>query len=307
MALNGWTTYDADDWEMLPSSGATEHAVGEANSDVLYFRGPWAQRFAFAQALTGSLHPLLPGCYCGRARIKPAAADLPPSVVIASPGVDWPVYTKGSQHWAVVELHYSTDFSVADWPCDITKPTIETGTELKLEYQSTGEVLLIDPELMKHEKNKAMEADGDKWGPRSQAGRKLISRGEFRLTWLYVEEPPVDTWRDQLKGRVNDATFLDVPAGCLLFDSYDLKPSTRFSLLDPFCWELTVIFQERWINVGSNTYGWNHEYGWSHSENKFGWWEVYMEDGDGNDVLRYEEEDFSDMFSYSLCSSSSGS
>lgn len=304
MALNGWTTYAAADWEMLPNSGRTSHGVGDGNADELIYVGPWAQRFSFAQAKTGALHPSLPGCYCGRIDIAPRDPQLPPTTEISDPVNELPQYVKGDDGWAVVTCRYSTDFSVATWPCDVTKPTIETGTQLRFEHRNSGQFLYLDPADMRHEDNEEGSVTGQQWGPDSQAGRKLIGIGEFQLTWLYVQEPPIDTWRDTLKGRVNSTTFLDSPAECLLFEDFDVRPSTRFDLSDPFCWEVVVMLRERRIKVAGTTYGWNHEYNWGDSG--YGWYRVKMNDGAGGVVDRYEKADFTNMFSYSSCSSSSG-
>jgi len=303
MALNGWTTLNEADWHMAPNSGRTQHGVGNGNSDELIYYGPWLQRFSFAQEKSGHAHPSLPGCYCGDITIYPRDPSLAPTSQLADIIENLPDYTKGSDPWAVVVCRYSTDFSSATWPCDVTKPSVSSGTNLRFEHHSSGQFLYMRPEDMLHENNEDGSVTGAKWSADSQAGRKLIGIGEFRLTWLYVQEPPIDTWRDTLKGRVNSDVFLDCPAETLLFEDFDVRPSTRFDLLDPFCWECTVTLRERRIVVGDSTYGWNHEYGWG--DDGFGWYRVKMKDDEGDVVDRYETAAFADMFTESTCSSSS--
>lgn len=305
MSLSGWTPYVSGDWHMAPNSGQTQHSVGEGNSDELIYYGPWSQRFSFAQAKTGRSHPWLPGCYCGRIHIAPRDSQLPPTTPISDVLDELPQYAKGPDPWAVVTCHYSSDFSTAIWPCDIEKPAIELGTQLRFEHHSAGQFLYMRPEDMPHEENEDFTATGRKWRHDSQAGRKMISLGEFQLTWLYVEEPPIAHWRDNLMGRVNSTTFLLCPTETLLFEDFDIRPSTRFDLLDPFCWECTVTFRERRIAVGEQVHGWNHEYGWG--DDGLGWYRVKMGDGAGGVVDRYEQVDFADMFQYSLCEESSSS
>jgi hypothetical protein len=299
--LQGWTPCVLpNDIDLIEGSGDTRHSVDAGNSDQLAWLVPWASRFYVAESMSGSQHPSLTGCYCGDIEIRTLMDDLPPSVQISAIN-ELPTYTQNNGYVGVLIARYSTDFSTAPWPCDVTKPAIEAGTQLKFEHRSAGQFLHMRPEDMRHQDNEAGAATGRKWRHDSQAGRKLIGLGEFHLTWLYVEEPPIDNWRDALKGRVNSVTFLDSPAECLLFADFDVRPATRFSLLDPFCFEVVVQFRERRIKVGSNTYGWNHEY------EPAGWKRVKMDDGSGNVGDRYEKADFTNMFTYSACSSSSSS
>jgi hypothetical protein len=304
MPLNGWTPYVAADWEMLPNSGRTQHGVGDANADELIYVGPWLQRFSFAQAKTRALHPSLPGCYCGRINIYPRDPQLPPTTEIGDVIDELPQYAKGSDPWAVAVCRYSTDFSVAPWPSNVTKPTIEAGTTLRFERRAGGQFLSMRPEDMKHEQNTEGSPTGPKWRKDSQAGRKLIVTGEYHLTWLYVQEPPISCWRDTMIGHVNADYFLDCPPETLLFDDFDIRPSIRFDLLDPFCWEVTIILRERRIKVGDDTYGWNHEYGPGNDGVK--WYRVKMDNGAGAVRDRYDKEVFANMFQSVSCSSSSG-
>jgi hypothetical protein len=304
MPLPGWTAYNAAAWEMLEGSGRSRHSVDSGNSDELVYLGPWEQRYSFAQQKTGRVHPSLVGSYCGDIEIFPIMDELPPSVIITDPLDQLPTYVQNGGAVAVVVCRYMSDFSTAPWPCDIAKPTIQVGTQLRFEKRSAGQFLYMRPEDMAHEENPTWTATGRKFRHDSQAGRKLISTGELQLAWLYVEEPPFFSWDDTLIGRVNESSFLSCPPETLLFEGYDARPSTNFDLSNPWCYEISATFRKRQIKVDGNTYGWNHEYGWG--DDGFGWYRVKMGDGSGGVVDRYEKVDLSSMFINSDCTTSSG-
>ena len=291
----------------LSGSGASRHSVDSGNADTRLFLVRWTERFTFAQELTGIEHPGLPGAYPADFSIEPLSDDMAPTFVIVDPLAELPAYWQNQKYTALIVVRYATDFSVAPWPCDLVKPLFELGTQLRFELNISGQFLYMRPEDMGHEDNPEMSPEGKKWKHDSQAGRKLVPTSDFSITWLYVQEPPIELWRDTLIGRVNDGVFvnplglfLNAPTETLLFEGMDVRPSTRMDLLDPFCWEVTAHFLERRITVQGKTYGWNHDF------DGINWKRVKMRVA-GQNSDRYEKASFDGMFFYAPCSSSSSS
>lgn len=89
----------------------------------------------------------------------------------------------------------------------------------------------------------------------------LIPIIEHEITWNYVRKPPWYAIRDCL-GRVNELTYMDAPAECLLF--LGAGASRALSTTGSPLWKLTYKFQEKCYNFrllkarGTEPQGWNH-------------------------------------------------
>jgi len=271
--------------EELTGSGGSSHAVGSGNDVTRTFLIAWTGRGAIAETLLGTSHPTIPWSYCKGVRLDPFGNE-PKS---AGGDLD-PTAAEIQYEYAKLTAEYATDYGLANhWPSEITKPAIRANTTLILQTQDTSEFMRIPGRAMRWYDNPNGSPGSPVPESDSPAGRLLVSKAEFSLTWDYLDDPPVSRLRG-LMGQVNDAEFLGCAEETLLFGGFDLQPSTRASIITPGCWLLHLKLLYREINVGGNSYGWNHEY------RPDGWERVQMDDGTGTKVDRYETEDFSGMF-----------
>lgn len=87
----------------------------------------------------------------------------------------------------------------------------------------------------------------------------LVPTGAFRLTWQRVPLPPWEAIRE-LRGMVNDATFVGSPAGTVLFLGASVERQFPFAPDGGF-WEIVYTFAERTVTLdGGGCVGWNYQY-----------------------------------------------
>lgn len=115
---------------------------------------------------------------------------------------------------------------------------------------------------------------------------------EFTLTWYRVPRPPWNAIRD-LRGRVNDALFLNFPPGTVLF----LGCTTRrdFQVLDSGMWRLAYHFKVRSVpsTAGGGQVGWNYHYRRQAASGEH-WLEIADQDGN----RPYAEGPFVNLFQF---------
>lgn len=121
----------------------------------------------------------------------------------------------------------------------------------------------------------------------------LVPTEDFTLTWHRVPRPPWDAIRD-LRGTLNDATFLNHAAGTVLF--LGARTERDFQLQDTGLWRLEYQFKVREVPSTASPavrYGWNRFY----REEAVGgehWLEI--EDADGNPP--YVSGNFHQLFQF---------
>lgn len=255
----------------ISGSNSSTHGIGSGNQATRILIVPWANRLAEAEALLGAAHPDIPLCWCKSVRIEPFPDEA------AFPYLN-----------AKITAEYATDFSLQPWP--FPKPSLRANTSLSIaSVQIAGEFLRIPARSSRWADNRQGYPEGPLPEDDSPAGRLFVAKAEITLQWDYVDVPPFAIWND-LRGKVNQTTFLGCEPETLLFSGYELAPSTKASVISPWTWRLMPKFLYRAIKVGTNVYGWNHEY------RPTGWQRVLMFDGT-DWVDRYAQADFSGMFS----------
>ena len=119
----------------------------------------------------------------------------------------------------------------------------------------------------------------------------LVPSEEFTLGWSRVPLPPWDTIRD-LAGKVNNATFLNYPAGTVLFVGSEARHD--FQIVDTGLWRIDYHFKVRLVHgtgAGNPNLGWNYFYREQAASSEH-WLEVV--DEDGNNV--YQSGDLTTLF-----------
>lgn len=268
----------------LTGSGTSVHEIGSGNSVTRTFLIPWTGRGVIAETLLGTPHPSIPWCWCKSVRLEPFGND--PK---AGGGDIDPVTEEIVYEYAKCTAEYATDFGTAQlWPADIPKPTIREGTTLTLECQDTSEFMRFPARAARWSDNPDGSPGAAVPEADSPAGRMLVAKTEFVLTWNYLKDVPLVRLRG-LIGKTNSTSLLGCSEETLLFLGFDLRPSTRASIVSPGCWMVNAKFSYRAVKVGGSEYGWNHEY------RADGWRRVQMSDG-SSIVDRYPKADFSGMF-----------
>jgi len=292
----------------LSGSGQSRHSFERGHEDLRFFLVKWAERFTFATQIAGSAHPSLPYCWCRDIQIDPFMGDDSKfAAEISDALTELPAYTVDNNGFtALVRCQYSRGPLFGEggaeypWPCEITKPSHTAGTELSLQCRASSQFLLVTPGAARWDDNTVGAAGGQVPEEDSPACRLYVPTTDFYIDWLFVDEPPLDLWRYDLMGRVNDDEFLGSPAECLLFVNFELQPATKLDWDSSACWTLKTVFRERIIgDDGGTKLGWNHEL------RNDGIERVKVKDGDGNWANRYPTVDLSSMFTESSCASSS--
>lgn len=120
----------------------------------------------------------------------------------------------------------------------------------------------------------------------------LVPSGSFHLSWLRVALPPWQKIRE-LRGRVNNATFVGAPAGTVMFLGATVDRQFPFSPSGGF-WSVTYSFAEKAIALsGGGTAGWNHQYKETPVSGQH--W-IAIADDSGN--APYPQADFSQLFQF---------
>lgn len=224
--------------------------------------------------------PLAPLATVGEVSCEPFPPDRPDGVSIVDLSTGANDYA-----WALVTAQYRIRFEEAnkaraDLP-DVPEGTLLTySSDLGLEYEATpGRTFL-------------WSADSSPVADDVHPGI-VVPTEEMRLSWQRVPSPPWDAIRD-LRGKVNDATFLNHAAGTVLF--VGARTSREFQILDPGLFRLDYHFRVREVQSTASAgtrFGWNHRY---RQEAVTGEHWLEIADQDGN--RPYAEGDFLDLFAF---------
>lgn len=268
-------------------AGSNKSSHGDGNAATRVFLTTWSGRLTAAESLLGSAHPEIAQCWCRNVTIDPFPSD--PQAT----GGDIADPTATAIQYGIAKLtaEYATDFtSAGQWPSDIPQPSLCEGTTLQISVRSAGEFMKFPARQARWDSNLSGQPTGKVPDSESGAGRMLVRKGEIVLTWNYVDDPPVAMF-DRYIGAVNDDTpFLGKTEETLLFTGYELSEATRSSVASPACWTMRLTFEYREIRVGSESFGWNHEY-----DGMDGWEKVKVYNGSYWE-LRYTPTDFSALF-----------
>lgn len=291
------------DFHVLEGSGASTHSLDQANTATRLFLVRWSERALFIEQMAALPHPLWgETCAVNHIASQQLSPETPPSVVMGDPTINDEVYTQNAGFNCLIVCRYTTDFSLAPWPCAFPKPEIPAGTQMVMRTRSSAQIIRVPARKFVSASNPSVTAAGYVLDPDGVEGRIYLPTTEFQLQWYYVDEPDAQTWEDDYVGKVNEVAFLGGEAETMLFEGFDIEPSTQFITSNPFCFTVTCHFRKRRIVDGSSIYGWNHEFALE------GWDRVQMKNGAGQLVNRYLLADFTDMFVETDCSSgSSGS
>jgi hypothetical protein len=162
-------------------------------------------------------------------------------------------------------------------------PENEAGTHLTYRMEFGVEVREITPQGWKWADTPSVPL------PTDLPLVKHLPFTDHHLTWQQVVRPPWDALRE-LQGKINATTFLDCPAGTVLFLGAEANKLFRDSALTSesnFCWQIHYVFRERGVKHGGHSYGWNHAF----RPDPAGWAEVT----DGV-APPYDSADFSVLF-----------
>lgn len=213
------------------------------------FLVPMNTRLAFVETLVGSTYPHFPDARVVQIDLQPWHEDLPSSGAIVSPALTSADY---ADQPCLVTVKYGPDYRAKTWPSDIPKPTIQSGTELRLQIRGGAQFLTVPASSMAW-----LAADAPV--PEDVNAAILISIGQYQLQWDFVNNPPIEAI-EEATGKVNVSPFLGAPAETLLLESYDVSESFVMSALTPHTNRVTLHFARRRIQDGENTRGWNHDY-----------------------------------------------
>ncbi len=116
---------------------------------------------------------------------------------------------------------------------------------------------------------------------------------DFTLTWYRVPRPPWDSIRN-LRGRVNDAEFLNFAPGTVLLRGSETKRD--FQVLDAGMWRLAYRFKVRTVPSTATAgvqRGWNHHYRRNASAS-----EHWLEIADQDNNRPYAAGSFEELFQF---------
>ena len=168
------------------------------------------------------------------------------------------------------------------WSAAFPKPNHPTGTTLTLSVKGSGQFLLITPDAVV-----AYDSESDDptaqiaADPAGNSTRIIVPITDYLLTCDRLTESQLtdifaaNSWKN-LEGTVNEAPFLDEPAECLMFDTWQMDDSFVPDLANPRRWKLTCCLRCRAIPNANNTsassaspdfFGWNWDFeqgGWKY-------------------------------------------
>jgi hypothetical protein len=193
---------------------------------------------------------------------------------------------------------FALDYLSVPWPSHITKPSQLGGTTLRLEAKFSGQFLTLPARALRSGGTftPTSNSDGSPYigppitpppPPPNSNNRILIPLVDFVVEWDRIQDMSVLDWDGEI-GRVNRADFMGCEPETLLLEGVSLAPSFVLNPSNPHAYKATATLKKRRIQVGGETYGWNHDY----LPNPPGWTRMQMSDG----TLRYQLADFSDMF-----------
>lgn len=264
------------------ASGSPKEELSESsgNKATRQFLIPWENRLAFAQAMVGTGYPNFPQSRVISCGLQPwQGEDMPPSGTVVDPSVQTAGYPG---RLALLTFAYGPDFTKKTWPTDMPKPAnIRFGTELRFRVSGSAQFLVLPFGGCKWADNSADLTENDN-------SRILIPIREIELQWDFVDNPPLNAL-DDLMGSVNSGSFMGCEAETLLFENYSVEETFRASPINPHTNRVTIQMRRRRIVVGSNVYGWNHDY----RENPSGWAKVLFK---SDNAPRYALKSFTNTF-----------
>jgi hypothetical protein len=199
------------------------------------------------------------------------------------------------------------------WSDAFPKPCHPTGTTLTLRVRGSGQFLLITPEAVKAcDSPSADPARQIGTDPADNSCRIIVPITEYHLTCDRLTESQLtdvfsaNSWKD-LEGTVNDASFLNEPAECLMFDTWEMDDSFAPDTSSVRRWKLSCCLRCRAIpNPGNDSGGdASPDYlGWNWDFHREGWKYIKVRTTLGGSLApRYKPVSFENLF----CSSASTS
>jgi hypothetical protein len=228
------------------------------------FRVAWADWPAFCGELIGSYQvvggtfvfteplefPGFPNLVVSDIQLEPFDPASPDGTGVGTLGAAPNAYSAGG---ARVTATYTTAFDVGNEPRP-ELPKVPKGTYLTFRADLGAEYMATPGRIWRWQAPPANPVVPDDVNP-----GLLIPQGTFHLTWHRVALPPWSTMRE-LRGKVNDATFVGAPAGTVLFLGARVRRRFHFVALGGF-WEVQYTFQENTKELTSGAkVGWNHFY-----------------------------------------------
>ena len=280
-------------------AGSPAIRVGERETTaVRVFRVAWDDWPAFARELTGSYarvgcsflfrppleFPGLPNLAVSEIEVAPFVADGPSGELVSTLTSGTNRYPDGG---ARVTATYRTMFD-ANNGVRGDLPSVPAGTYLTYAAELGAETERV-PGRVWH-----WVATGSPIVPADVSPGVLIPTGSYRLTWQRVAAPPWSAMRE-LRGKVNDATFLSAPAGCVLFLGATARHQFPLAEAGNF-WTIEYAFAERTVPLGAGSGGWNHFY-----KEQAAAGEHWVEIADDSDNRPYRSGEFAELFEFGSC------
>lgn len=257
------------------------------------FRVDWSDRLEFIAELWGqygavggafvyqppAFFPQVPQAFVNEVRVEPFDADNPNGSAVTSLTSATNRYDAGAKVTAVYRSAEDEDHAARG---DL--PTVPSGTYLRYRSDLSSDYVALPGRVFRWDADDEPVADDVNPGV-------LVPSEEFTLSWLRVPLPPWNTMRDTV-GKVNNATFLNYPAGTVLFVGVETRHD--FQIVDTGLWRVDFHFKVRLVHgtgAGSPNLGWNHFYREQAASGEH-WLEVV--DEDGNNV--YQAGDLTALF-----------
>lgn len=260
------------------------------------FLVPWDERFTFAASLVKTNHYLMPAARVASIVMQPWTEDLVSEGVISHPQLATADYGVSP---CLVTVKYGPDFVAKQWPDEMPRPSIRSGTELRFQLTGSAKFLQIPCSSTRWEDDSTIPV------PEDANSTILIPLIAIRLQWDYVDQPPLVRLKN-LMGRVNDSDFLGCGPETLLFENFDVTETFKADPASPHTNRVTVQMTLRQIedtprcgagssgsgspsvDVGGQIIGWNHDY----REHPAGWYRLLLSNGSP----RYRLKSFAGMF-----------
>jgi hypothetical protein len=126
----------------------------------------------------------------------------------------------------------------------------------------------------------------------------LTPTGNFTLTWRRVLRPPHGVI-GRLRGKVNNATFMGAPAGCVLFLGGQLQRDFQPSDDVPI-WRIDYRFLEKrsYLTNGMTAVGWNYFFNSKPDSGNEHWQRITAAQSVVGNEYPYQSADFNTLFQY---------
>lgn len=254
----------------MPVSGVEELAGsprvrftrgGEATATRV-FKCPWEDRVDFAIELfggydtaggslvytAGAPFPGFPTLYCDDIDIQPFSENQAPHANAFSSGA-------GEEHNAYDYARITAIYKLQQDLSSAGGPTAPEGTYLTLEADASVDAFTVPGRSWRWYVNSA-----DDGAVKTDVGVPIkIPMVNYRLTWDRTPVIPNDAIKNCI-GRVNDATFLGWPIGCVMFDEPKIRG--RFQPNGVQLWSLDYSFRAKALDSTASP-GTTLDYSWS--------------------------------------------